>query len=142
MNTFNVSHALKIKKLEKHVIKSIEDDHKLYEAKVFETRYFSHIQKYISCIRKNPAISTQVYNKERTAVSELDCAEMFNNFFASIFNTTDTTHDADFSQNALNCFRINQSSVIELLQEINIRKSTETDGVGNIILKKNCRWHL
>ena len=44
-NTFNVSQALKIKKLEKQVSKSTEDDLKLYEAKAFETRYFSHIQK-------------------------------------------------------------------------------------------------
>ena len=43
-NTFNVLQALTIKKLEKQVSKSIEDDLKLYEAKVFETRYFSHIQ--------------------------------------------------------------------------------------------------
>ena len=95
-NNFNVSQALKIKKLEKQVSKSIEDDLKLYEAKIFEICYFSHIQKYLSCIRKNPAIPCQVYNKERAAVS--DCAEMFNNFFASVFNTTGTTHDADLAE--------------------------------------------
>ena len=89
------------------------------------------------CIRKNPANPTQVYNKKRTAVSELDCAEMFNNFFASVFNTTDTTHDADFSRNALNWFRIDQSNVNELLQEINIRKSTWPDSIGIIMLKKS-----
>ena len=110
-NTFNVSQALKIKKLEKQISKPIEDDLKLYEAKVFETRYFSHFLKYLSCIRKNTAIPTQVYNKERTALSELDFAEMFNNFFASVFNTTYTTHDADFSRNALTWFRIDQSNV-------------------------------
>ena len=131
-----MSQALKIKKLEKQVNKSIADDLKLYEAKVFETRYFSHIQKYLSCIRKNPAIPTQVYNKERTAVSELDCAEMFNNFFASVFNTRDTTHDADFNRNVLNWFRFDQPNLNELLQEINIRKSTGPDGIGNIMLKK------
>ena len=135
-NTFNVSQALKIKKLEKQVSKSLEDDLNLYEAKAFETRYFSHIQKYPFCIRKNPAVPFQVYKKERTAVSELDRAEMFNNFFASVFNTTDKTHDADFSRNALNRLRIDQSNVNELLHEINIRKSTGPDGTGNIMLKK------
>ena len=82
------------------------------------------------------AIPTQVYNKERTAVSELDCAEMFNNFFAGVFNSTATTKNADFSRIALNWFRIDQSNVNELLQEINIRKSTGPDGIGNIMLKK------
>ena len=38
-NTFNVSQALKIKKLEKQVSESIEDDLKLNEAKVFEIGY-------------------------------------------------------------------------------------------------------
>ena len=131
-----MSQALRIKKLVKQVSKSIEDDLKLYKAKVFETRYFSHIQKYLSCIRKNPAIPTQKYNKERTAVSELDCAEMFNNFFSSVFNTTGTTHDAEFSRKAFNWFRINQSNVNELHQEINIRKSIGPDGIGNIMLEK------
>ena len=82
------------------------------------------------------AIPTQVYNIERTVVSDLDCAEMFNNFFASVFNTTDTTHDADLNRNALKWFRIDQSNANELLQKINIRKCTGTDGTGNIMLKK------
>ena len=74
--------------------------------------------------------------KKEQLYQNLDCAETFNNFFASVFNTTETTHDADFRQNALNWFRIDQSNVNELLQKINIRKSTGPDGIGNIILKK------
>ena len=108
-NTFNVSQALNNKELEKQVNKSIENNLKLYEAKVvFETRYFSHIQKYPSCIRKSAAM---------------------------LFNTTDTTQDADFSRNVFNWFRIDQSNVFELLQEYNIRKSTGPDGIENIMLK-------
>ena len=61
---------------------------------------------------------------------------MFNNFFASVFNTIDTTNDADFSRNALNWFRIDQSNVNELLQEINIRKSTGPECIMNIMVKK------
>ena len=38
-NTFKVSQALQTKKLEKQVSESIDDDLKLYEAKVFELRY-------------------------------------------------------------------------------------------------------
>ena len=50
--------------------------------------------------------------------------------------TTDTTHDAEFYRKALNWFRIDQSNVYELLQEINIRKFTGFDGIGNMMLKK------
>ena len=45
-----LARLLKVKKLEKDVAKSAEDDLADYEKTVFEGRTFSKIQKYLKCI--------------------------------------------------------------------------------------------
>ena len=58
--TPNLSQLLKIKNFEKEIKKSADNDLKIFEAKIFQTRCFSHIQKYLASIRKNPLIPTRV----------------------------------------------------------------------------------
>ena len=59
-----------------------------------------------------------------------------NNFFASVFNFRDNTNEARFRRYSYPWFKIRQSNVNNLLSEVKIMKSTDSDGIGNTMLKK------
>ena len=59
---FSVAHSIKIKRLEKEIEASCQEDLRIYE----ETRYFSRIQKYLSCIRKSPPCQMSFITRERS----------------------------------------------------------------------------
>ena len=60
-----------------------KDNHlAIYEARIFGA-FFSRIQNYMACIKKNP-IPNQVFCEERT---EQDCARLLNEFFKPVSST-------------------------------------------------------
>ena len=86
---FSVAHSIKIKRLEKEIEASCQEDLRIYEETVFETRYFSRIQKYLSCIRKSLPLPNEFHYKGKIGKTESECANMFNSFFVSVFNQKD-----------------------------------------------------
>ena len=70
---FSVAHSIKIKKLEKEIEASCQEDLRIYEETVFETRYFSRIQKYLSCIRKSPPLPNEFHYKGKIGKTESQC---------------------------------------------------------------------
>ena len=94
--TPNLSKLLKIKKFEKEIKMSAVNDLKIIEAKNFQTRCFSHIQKYLASIRKNPLISTRVINGDQSADTDHGRSELYNDYFVSVFNEGHSTTEICF----------------------------------------------
>ena len=57
---------------------SADNDWKILEATIFQTRCLSHIQKYLASIRKNPIIPTRVVSADQSA--ETGRSTLYNNF--------------------------------------------------------------
>ena len=131
----SVAHSIKIKRLEKEIEASSQEDLRNYEETVFETRYFSRIQKYLSCICKSPPLPNEFHYKGKIGKTESECANMFNSFFVSFFNQKDTNFQPNYPRKNLNWFRINQRRVETLLEDLKIGKSSGPDKIGNILLR-------
>ena len=58
----DLKRLLKIKRMEKEILEASEKDLSQVETKVFKTRAFSQIQKYLKCVRKTPFIPPTVKN--------------------------------------------------------------------------------
>ena len=132
---FIVAHSIKNKRLEKEIEASCQEDLRIYEETVFETRYFSRIQKYLSCIRKNLPLPNEFHYKGKIGKTESECANMFNSFFVNVFNQKDTNIQTNYPRKNLNWFRINQRRVETLLEDLKIGKSSIPDKIGNILLR-------
>ena len=132
---FSVAHSIKIKRLEKEIEASCQEDLRIYEETVFETRYFSRIQKYLSCIRKSPPLPNEFLYKGNIEKTKSECANLFNSFFVSVFKQKDTNFQPNYPRKNLNWFKINQRRVETLLEDLKIGKSSGPDKFGNILLR-------
>ena len=75
----------KLKKIEVEVHKAVDKDLSVYEAKIFEGRQFSKMQKYLSSIRKNPQVPPIMFWKCMELTTDKEKADSSNFFFASVF---------------------------------------------------------
>ena len=139
--TPNLSQLLKIKKFEKEIIKSADNDLKIFEAKIFQTRCFSHIQKYLASIGKNPLIPTRVVSGDQSAETDQGRSELYNNYFVSVFNEGHSTTETCFPKSELNTLKISKNSNEIVLSSLKENKARGHDAIGNLILK-NCAKSL
>ena len=132
---FSVAHSTKIKRLEKEIEASCQEDLRIYEETVFETRYFSRIQKYLSCIRKRPPCQMSFITRERSEKQSRNvqtCSTA--SLLVSLTKKTPTSSPTTPRKN-LNWFRINQRRVETLLEDLKNGKSSGPDKIGNILLR-------
>ena len=132
----NLSFKLKIKKLEVEFRKKIDNELSVYEAKIFESRQFSKIQKHLSSIRKHPQVPPIMFWKGMELTTDKQKTESFNFFFASVFNQK-TEIPTTCSKQNLNLIKVDSTKVTKLLKDLIIHKSTEPAGIGNLLLR-NC----
>ena len=81
-----LSKLIKLKRLEKQVKLESEKYHAEYEKSVFEGTTFNKIQKYLKCLRKRPSIPPTVNIDKTLASINVEKAEVFNQYFASVFS--------------------------------------------------------
>ena len=136
VETSNLSFKLKIKKLEVEVRKAIDNDLSVHETKIFESRQFSKIQKYLSSIRKNTQVPPIMFWKVMELTTDKQKAESFMYFFASVFNQKTEIPTPCLKQN-LNFVKVDSTKVENQLKDLNIHKSTGPNGIGNLLLR-NC----
>ena len=105
-----ISFKLKIQKLEVEVRKAIDNDLSVYEAKIFESRQFSKIQKYLSSIRKNRQVPPIVFCKGMELTTDKQKAVSFNFFFVSVFNQK-TEIPTTCSRQNLNFIKVDSTKV-------------------------------
>ena len=116
--TPNLSQLLNIKRFEKEIEMSADNDLKIFEAKIFQTRCFSHIQKYLASVRKNPLIPTRVVSGDQSAETDLGRSELYNNYFVSVFNEGHSTTETSFPNGELNDLKISKTSIEFVLSSL------------------------
>lgn len=132
-----LSRIIKIKKLEKEISKCVEFDLLDFEKTVFEGRTFSKIQKYLKSIKKTSTIPQLVKLGDLEASDDFTKAELFNEYFASVFNQLDQV-TIDLNRRELNTLNCNELKISKILNALDTNKSTGPDKIGNLLLKKCC----
>ena len=126
---------IKLKKLEKLIKSSAKDELKDYKTTVFEGRTFSKIQKYLKSIEKSANIPPLVKRESGATTCDKDKAELFNNYFVSVFNDQDkiriTSKNASLS--TVNCLKCKICLALKTLKH---GKSTGPDRIENLVLQK------
>ena len=85
---------------------------------IFEGRTFIKKQKYLKCIRKTPSILPTV-NFDKTVVSiNVEKAEVFNQYFASVFSKSNMKPGYE-PNNILNTANYTEEQISDILFEFN-----------------------
>ena len=132
----NPSRLLKLKKLEKQILKQLDIDLDIFEDKIFSSRRFSSIQKYLKCIRKPSVLPATIKFGNEKASSDSEKATLFNLFFKSVYNSKEPSQMI-YTKSKLNFIKTSRLEIEELSQNLDMNKSTGPDNLGNIILR-NC----
>ena len=138
----NLRRLLKIKRLEKEIETKKAEDLASFEENVFKSRQFSQIQKYLKCIRKNPQIPPTVKLNNIEASDDTEKANLFNTYFCSVFNDSETEPNTDSPTEQTNnnlkllaTIKCTPENIEEILKSLEVKKSTGPDKLGNNILK-------
>ena len=83
----NLSRLLKLKKLEKQILKQLDIDLNIFADKIFTSRRISSIQKCLKCIRKSSVLPATIKFGNEKASSDSEKATLFNLFFKSIYKS-------------------------------------------------------
>ena len=123
--------------MERKISAAAEKDLEAFEAEVFESRRFGEIQRYLSTIRNISPIPNTVTYKSQTTTSDQDKAELFKNFFASVFGSEHQIESMDtYERGSLNTLGLTELSIKSTLSGLVTRKANGPDNIGNIVLKK------
>ena len=131
-NTLN-----KIDCLEEKVNTLCKNDQVIYESKIFATRQFSFIQKYLRSIKKVTPFQSEMHLNEQTANTNEEKAELFNLFFQSVFNskTSNIENQFNFEEKDPNHFDISEKEIESILNKLDTSKANGPDDISNLFLK-------
>ena len=87
LKILNLSRLLKLKNLERQILKQLDIDLKIFEDKFFTSRRFSSIQKHLKCIPKPSVLPATIKFDNEKAISDSEIATLFNLFFKSVYNS-------------------------------------------------------
>ena len=135
-----LSKLLKLKKMERQIKEATNEDLKMFETEIFQSRQFSNIQKYLRCVRKSPNVPPVVTLSTQKAETDQEKAKLFNQFFQSVFNEKQH-HCITFENRGLNSLLFSETEIQHILEHLTLNKSTGPDNIGNIVLKK-CAFSL
>ena len=96
---------------------------------------------FIKSKTKSRSIPTEVSLDDQKASSSTDKAQLFNNFFASVFTVSPDIHDNDyderkFTDNAISSLTCCKAEVEKLLVNLNVSKAYGPDGITARMLRE------
>ena len=96
---------------------------------------------FIKSKTKSRSIPTEVSLDDQKASSSTDKAQLFNNFFASVFTVSPDIHDNDyderkFTDNAISSLTCCEAEVEKLLVNLNVSKAHGPDGITARMLRE------
>ncbi len=77
---------LKIAKAEKKISEASMEDQKAFEAKVFKTRRFSEIQRYLGAIKKTSSLPPKMFLGDEIATTDAEKSSLLIEFFINEFH--------------------------------------------------------
>ena len=113
-----------------------------YETKLIESHQFSNssaIYSYIRSISNQNVLPSSLYLDDTVAVSDLDKASLFNQYFYSVF-TRSTFQLPSFSElkmptSSLSDINFSELDVFRVLRSLDVSKAMGCDGISPKILK-------
>ena len=128
---------LKLATLESRVSEFFNEDQKEFEHLVFENGTFSQIQKYFKSIEKSSQLPSEMYLNDQIAVTDKEKAQLFNEFFQSVFTNSDYQRTSDNSKpSKVDKLHFTREEVQTTLENMCIGKAIGPDGLRNLPLKK------
>ena len=127
---------LKLATLESRESEFLNEDQKKFEHLVFENGTFSQIQKYFKSIQKSSQLPSEMYLNDQIAVTDKEKAQLFNEFFQSVFTISDYQRTSDNSKpSKVDKLHFTREEVQTTLENLCIGKAKGPDGLGNLPLK-------
>ena len=80
------TNTLKIQQLQTELSLSLSADQCNHETEIFKSGIFSNVQKYLKTIMKTSSIPTEVFLDDKSANTDIEKAELFNQYFQSVFS--------------------------------------------------------
>ncbi len=126
---------LKNAKAEKKISEASLEDKKAFEAKVFKSRRFSEIQKYLGAIKKTSSLPPKMLLGDEIAATNGEKSTLPNEFFINVLHSMGSALLLRLSEKLTgNRAEVDKHKIRELLQGLSTKKLTGPDGLGIIIL--------
>ena len=106
-----------------------------YENEIFRTRDFSKIQAYLRSIKKAPPYPHEMHWKNKVAENDEEKANLFNQYFQSVFKLKTNNTNVDFGPNTFNKITCCEKLVKKILNSKS-KKAKGQDRIGNETVKQ------
>ena len=121
-----------VTQLELTLKEALDNDQIDYEGKLFETRCFSRIYKYFKTVKAPSRILCRLYLTKKDAVTDVEKSNLFNRFFASVYNVSscfeiDLDEEAVLTPTRCNDFDVSVDKLSGIKQKLKVSKSGGQD---------------
>ena len=130
------TNTLKIQQLQTELSLSLSADQCNHETENFKSGIFSNIQKYLKTIMKTSSIPTEVFLDDKSANTDIEKAELFNQYFQSVFSKNHHDYTLTEGQPKLSMINFSELEIQLVLQSLDESKAKGLDRMGNNLLKK------
>ena len=130
------TNTLKIQQLQTELSLSLSADQCNLETEIVMSGIFSNVQKYLKTIMKTSSIPTEVFLDDRSANTDIEEAELFNQYFQSVFSKNHHDYTLTEGQPKLSMIHFSELEIQLVLQSLDESKAKGLDRMGNNLLKK------
>ena len=107
-----------------------------YKNEIFRTREFSKIKAYLRSIKKAPLNPHEMHLQNKVAENNEGRANLFSQYFQSVFNLKTNNTNVDFGPNTFNKITCCEKQVTEVLSSLKSKKAKGPDRIGIETLKQ------
>ena len=127
----------KIEKVQTNLMTSLQKDQHSYETQLFQSGRFSEIQKYLKTLTKANHIPQEVFLDDKIARTDAEKAELFNQYFQSVFTEQTYTAEKHVAQPTpvIDSIHFTQVEIKEAMSNLEVNKAKGPDSLGNEVLK-------
>ena len=144
LSSFSLKRAQKINDWSSNAKSQAATDQMLYEKDVFKTRNFDQFFHYFEKIRCPVKMPHRMYLQNQKIETDLDKANMFNNWFASVYSEKQEPGDPfPLTLSSQNSLVSNVTFSVEIIEKIlsmlNVNKACGAYKIPNILLKNGSK---
>ena len=141
LRNFSYARSCKILNLLTTIKEMTSIDQLDYEENVFRSRRFDKIYRYIKEIKSPDRLPSVMHYRDKQVQTDTDKANLFNNWFASVYNIATQLLESDELVNTepriiTSSIHFSVRDIVKILSNLNVNKSRGPDNIPNIFLKK------